>query len=176
MQEIVAFNILCAIIAAKWALELGLTQVRQALFGAAALVVGLTGWTAADPLVSLGIAVLIVVGAVRILRESVNVLLEAAPAHIPVPELERRMRAVPGVAAVHDLHLWTVTSGVVAMSGHAVVPDLADHPGALERLRVAAAGMGVQHVTIQLETEAGCEGEGCGGGQGERGAGGGERA
>ena len=130
----------------------------------AALVVGLTGWTAADPLVSLGIAVLIVVGAVRILRESVNVLLEAAPAHIPVPELERRMRAVPGVAAVHDLHLWTVTSGVVAMSGHAVVPDLADHPGALDRLRVVAAGLGIHHVTIQLETGEECEGEGCGGG------------
>ncbi|HSE26580.1 MAG TPA: cation diffusion facilitator family transporter [Gemmatimonadales bacterium] len=130
----------------------------------AAVVVGVTGWTAADPLVSLGIAVLIVIGAGRILRESVNVLLEAAPAHIAVPELERRMRAVPGVANVHDLHLWTVTSGVVAMSGHAVVPALADHPGALEGLRVAAAGLGIHHVTIQLETEEGCEDAGCGGG------------
>jgi cobalt-zinc-cadmium efflux system protein len=142
----------------------------------AAVIVGVTGWTAADPLVSLGIAVLIVLGAARILRESVNVLLEAAPAHIAVPELERRMRAVPGVADVHDLHLWTVTSGVVAMSGHAVVPALVDHPGALEGLRVAAAGLGINHVTIQLETEAGCEGEDCGGGAGgERGTGSRER-
>lgn len=134
---------------------------------AAAAVVWLTGWTLADPLVSLGIAVLIVIGALRLLRESVNILLEAAPAHIQVPELERRLRAVPGVTAVHDLHLWTVTSGVVAMSGHAVVPELASHPGALESLRAAARGLGIDHVTIQLETEAGCEGEDCGGG-GER--------
>jgi cobalt-zinc-cadmium efflux system protein len=132
----------------------------------AALVVGFTGWTAADPLVSLGIAVLIVAGAVRVIRESVNVLLEAAPAHISVPDLARRMRGVPGVADVHDLHLWTVTSGVVAMSGHAVVPALADHPGALEGLRVAAAALGIHHVTIQLETEEGCEDAGCGGGGG----------
>ncbi len=141
----------------------------------AAVIVGFTGWTAADPLVSLGIAVLIVFGAVRILRESVNVLLEAAPAHIAVLELERRMLEVPGVAAVHDLHLWTVTSGVVAMSGHAVVPALADHPGALEGLRVAAAGLGINHVTIQLEMDAGCEGEDCGGGGGDQGAGSRER-
>ena len=131
---------------------------------AAATVVWLTGWTLADPLVSLGIAVLIVIGALRLLRESVNILLEAAPAHIQVPELERRLRAVPGVTAVHDLHLWTVTSGVVAMSGHAVVPELRAHPGALESLRAAARGLGIDHVTIQLETEAGCEGEDCGGG------------
>jgi cobalt-zinc-cadmium efflux system protein len=132
---------------------------------AAATVVWLTGWTLADPLVSLGIAVLIVIGALRLLRESVNILLEAAPAHIQVPELERRLRAVPGVTAVHDLHLWTVTSGVVAMSGHAVVPELGAHPGALESLRTAARGLGIDHVTIQLETEAGCEGEDCGGGE-----------
>ena len=132
---------------------------------AAAAVVWLTGWTLADPLVSLGIAVLIVIGALRLLRESVNILLEAAPAHIEVRELDRRLRAVPGVTAVHDLHLWTVTSGVVAMSGHAVVPELASHPGALESLRAAARGLGIDHVTIQLETEAGCEGEDCGGGE-----------
>ena len=132
---------------------------------AAAGVVWLTGWTLADPLVSLGIAVLIVIGALRLLRESVNILLEAAPAHIQVPELERRLRAVPGVTAVHDLHLWTVTSGVVAMSGHAVVPELASHPGALESLRAAARGLGIDHVTIQLETLEGCEGENCGGGE-----------
>ena len=132
---------------------------------AAAAVVWLTGWTLADPLVSLGIAVLIVIGALRLLRESVNILLEAAPAHIQVPELERRLRAVPGVTAVHDLHLWTVTSGVVAMSGHAVVPELASHPGALDSLRAAARGLGIDHVTIQLETLEGCEGEDCGGGK-----------
>ena len=62
---------------------------------------------------------------------------------------------MPGVAAVHDLHVWTVTSGMVAMSGHAVVPDLATHPGVLAGIREAMGGLGIGHVTIQLETGAG---------------------
>ncbi len=66
------------------------------------------------------------------------------------------MRAIPGVLAVHDLHVWTVTSGMVAMSGHALVPDLTDHPGVLEAIRKALGGLGIGHVTIQLETRAGC--------------------
>lgn len=124
----------------------------------AAVIVATTGWTTADTLVSLAIAALIMRGAWRLLRESTRVLLEEAPAHIPVPELERRLRAVAGVTEVHDLHLWTVSSGVVAMSGHAVVPDLRQHPLALERIRAAAAELGVDHVTVQLETERGCAG------------------
>jgi cobalt-zinc-cadmium efflux system protein len=73
-------------------------------------------------------------------------------------EVQRRMLAVPGVEAVHDLHVWAVTSGVVAMSGHAVVPDLDAHPGVLEGIKAELARMGIGHVTIQLEVEHGCEG------------------
>jgi cobalt-zinc-cadmium efflux system protein len=61
------------------------------------------------------------------------------------------------VSAVHDLHVWTVTNGMVAMSGHAVVPDLVAHPGVLEGIRAEMAGMGIQHVTIQIEVEDGCD-------------------
>ena len=68
------------------------------------------------------------------------------------------MLAVPGVAAVHDLHVWTVTSGMVAMSGHAVVPDLDAHPGVLDGIRDEMSQMGIGHVTIQLEVDHGCEG------------------
>ena len=94
----------------------------------AALIVIFTGWTLADPIVSVLISLLIIAGSWRLLRESVEILLEAAPSHIPLQDVERRMRGVEGVIAVHDLHVWTLTSGVVAMSGHVVVPDLASHP------------------------------------------------
>ena len=123
---------------------------------AAASIVALTGWALADPIVSVAIALLIVFGAWRLVRESTDILLEAVPKHVSMPEVERRIREVPGVTAVHDLHVWTVTSGMVAMSGHAVVPELRSHPGVLEGIRSRMAGLGIGHVTIQLEVQDGC--------------------
>jgi cobalt-zinc-cadmium efflux system protein len=123
---------------------------------AAAMIVALTGWSLADPIVSVAIALLIVFGAWRLVRESTDILLEAVPSHVSMPEVERRIREVPGVTAVHDLHVWTVTSGMVAMSGHAVVPELGSHPGVLEGIRSRMAGLGISHVTIQLEVQDGC--------------------
>jgi cobalt-zinc-cadmium efflux system protein len=67
------------------------------------------------------------------------------------------MLAVSGVTGVHDLHVWTVTSGMVAMSGHAIVPELASHPVVLEGIRVQMARLGIAHVTIQLEIQHECE-------------------
>jgi cobalt-zinc-cadmium efflux system protein len=125
----------------------------------AAVIILLTGWTLADPIISIGIALLILIGAWRLVRESTDILLEAVPAHVSMPEVRQRMLAVDGVAEVHDLHVWTVTSGVVAMSGHAVVPDLQHHPGVLQEIRAAMGRLGIGHVTIQLETEGKCEEE-----------------
>ncbi len=124
---------------------------------AAAVIVLLTGWTLADPIMSVALSLLILVGAWRLVRESTDVLLEAVPGHISMGEVERRMAGLPGVTAVHDLHVWTVASGIVAMSGHAVVPDLDVHPGVLNGIRLALAEMGIKHVTVQLETGEGCE-------------------
>jgi cobalt-zinc-cadmium efflux system protein len=124
----------------------------------AAVVVLLTGWTPVDPLLSVLLSLGILVGAWRLVRESTEVLLEAVPAHIDLGEVERRLRRVPGVLAVHDLHVWTVTSGMVAMSGHAVVPALVDHPGALDAMRGELRGLGIAHATIQLETGPACHG------------------
>jgi cobalt-zinc-cadmium efflux system protein len=117
----------------------------------AAGIVLLTGWTLADPIVSIVLAGLILVSAWRLLRESVDVLLEAAPAHIDMAEVARRLGAVTGVRSAHDLHVWTLTSGVVAMSGHVVVPELADHPRVLDAVRREMAGLGIGHVTVQVE-------------------------
>lgn len=124
---------------------------------AAAGIVWRTGWTAADPLVSIALSLLILVGAWRLLRESTDVLLESVPGHVSLPEVQARISGVRGVAAVHDLHVWTVASGMVAMSGHAVVPDLEAHPGVLEGIRAEMAALGIAHVTMQLEVADECE-------------------
>jgi cobalt-zinc-cadmium efflux system protein len=124
---------------------------------AAAGIIAVTGWTLADPIVSVALSLLILVGAWRLVRESVDVLLEAVPRGVSMSEVQRRMLGVPGVTAVHDLHVWTVTTGMVAMSGHAVVPELAAHPGVLGEIRDAMAGLGIGHVTVQLEVRDGCE-------------------
>jgi len=115
-----------------------------------------TGWTLADPIVSIALSLLILVSAWRLLRESVDVLLEAVPAHIRMEEVEGRLRAVPGICDVHDLHVWTVTSGVIAMSGHVVVPELADHPRVLAASHAAMGALGIGHATIQVEIAGEC--------------------
>jgi cobalt-zinc-cadmium efflux system protein len=124
---------------------------------AAAAVIWLTGWTLADPIISIVLALLILVGAWRLLRESTDILLEGVPSHVSMVEVEQRMLGVTGVTAVHDLHVWTVTSGMVAMSGHAIVPELASHPEVLEGIRVEMGRLGIAHVTIQLEVQHECE-------------------
>jgi cobalt-zinc-cadmium efflux system protein len=108
------------------------------------------------------------------LRESTDILLDAVPSHVAMAEVQRRILGVPGVAAVHDLHVWTVVNGVVAMSGHAVVPDLDSHPEVLEGIRSQMATLGIGHVTMQLEVADECEelravaGAGGGGHEGHR--------
>jgi cobalt-zinc-cadmium efflux system protein len=131
---------------------LGDTLGSVGTIAAAAIILG-TGWRAADPLVSIAIAVLILVSAVRLVGEAVNVLLEATPGHVSLPDLETAIGAVAGVADVHDLHVWTVSNGIVAMSAHATVPDPARHQGALEEICRRVHTFGIQHVTIQMERE-----------------------
>jgi cobalt-zinc-cadmium efflux system protein len=117
----------------------------------AALLVRLTGWVAADPIASLVSTVLIVGSAWRLVREAVDVLLEAAPPHIALEAVRSRLESIPGVESVHDLHVWTVTSGVVAMSVHAIVRQPEHHQGVLERAHDLLQEMGIHHVTVQLE-------------------------
>lgn len=120
---------------------------------AAAVVVRVFGWLEADAVASILVTLLIMRGAWRLVREAVDVLLESSPAHIDVESVRAAMAQVGGVGAVHDLHVWTLTSGVVAMSAHAIVPSAADHPRALAELHAAVAGFGIRHTTIQLEDE-----------------------
>ncbi len=117
----------------------------------AALVVRYSGWYAADPIASLISTVLIVGGAWQLVREAVDILLEAAPPHIVLEHVRERLQSIPGVEQVHDLHVWTVTSGVVAMSAHAIVREAEHHQIVLERAHDLLAEMGIHHVTMQLE-------------------------
>ena len=116
-----------------------------------------TGWVLADPLISLGLSLLLIAGAWRLVRQSVDVLLEAAPRSVSLPDLEAAITAVPNVHGVHDLHVWTVSSGIVAMSAHATVPDPASHQEALEEITRRVRRFGIQHVTVQLEKSGICE-------------------
>ena len=115
-----------------------------------------TGWTLADPLISVLIGGLVLVSAWRLVKESTDVLLEATPRHIALSDVHERIASVPGVESVHDLHLWTVTSGVVAMSGHLVVKNPTDNQPVLEAVQGRMRALGIQHVTVQVEREPTC--------------------
>ena len=120
----------------------------------AAAVIWATGWAIADPLASLAIALLILPRTWTLLRQAVNVLLEGAPPHLDVSEIESALCAAPGVQRVHDLHVWTLTSGREAMSAHVVVAPDAAKDRILEDLHVILhARFGIDHTTLQLETE-----------------------
>ena len=119
----------------------------------AAILIRSTGWLEADPIASLVTTLLIIFGSWRLLRESVDVLLESAPPHIALDSVRARLEAIPHVESIHDLHVWTVTSGMVAMSVHAIVRDCGAHQEVLERAHDLLQEMGIHHVTVQLECE-----------------------
>jgi cobalt-zinc-cadmium efflux system protein len=125
----------------------------------AGIIVTFTHNTLADPIVSLIIAALILWSSWGILKESVNVLLEASPAGIAMPEVEKVIGEVDGVLDVHDLHVWTVGPGVVACSCHILVAEQAISSGQ-QVLRAVIAALDnkfhINHTTVQVEVE-GCE-------------------
>lgn len=130
---------------------------------AAALLIRFFGWQAADPLISIAIAVIILIGAYRLISQSVTILLEAVPEHIRLKEVEETMSSVDGVVKVHDLHVWTLSSGVYALSGHVVVEDrrVSDCSPVLRDLeKVLEKRFRITHTTIQLECGE-CPGQGC---------------
>ncbi len=127
-----------------------------------AVIIHYTAWTQVDPIISVLVSVLILRSAWRLVRTSGLILLDRVPGHLRPAEVERRLLAVAGVTKVHDLHVWTVASGLIAMSAHVVVPALGAHPVALPQLDQAMVRMGIRHVTIQLETGDECLGELCG--------------
>jgi cobalt-zinc-cadmium efflux system protein len=118
----------------------------------AAVIIRLKGWALADPVASLVIALMIALSSWRLVAQSVNILLEGAPAHISVADIDTLIRTVPGVHQVHDVHVWSISTGLEAMSGHVVVDDQADAPSILSTLRrQLRQRFNIRHTTIQLE-------------------------
>jgi cobalt-zinc-cadmium efflux system protein len=121
---------------------------------AAAVVILATGWDRADPILSFAIGALILVGSWRLLREPFNVLMEAAPEGIDVQEVGRAMVSVPGVREIHDLHVWTVTSGFPALAAHVRIEHDEDVTEVRERLEaVLHERFGLDHTTLQVVPE-----------------------
>lgn len=112
------------------------------------------GWMLADPVISVVISALILAGAWRLVREATDVLLEAAPRGMDVEEIIETLRDVEGLDEVHDVHVWTLTSGFVAMSGHGVIDDLTIHREVLDEINRRLNERGISHVTFQLEPRA----------------------
>lgn len=120
----------------------------------AAVIIQVTGFTLADPIISAVIGLSILPRTWGLMRQAVHVLMEGVPPHLDLGVIEAAMRAAHGVRAVHDLHVWTLTSGKEAMSAHALVDDLADGQHVLGDLQqVLRERFGIEHTTIQIESD-----------------------
>lgn len=130
----------------------------DALGSVAAITAGIcvkAGFPLSDPLASLAISVVLGVGSVRLLREAADVLMEATPAEVDVASLERTILETPGVAAVHDLHVWALTPGAPMLTAHVVLTPAAHGTDVAKRVGDRLSRMhGLNHVTIQPEPPA----------------------
>lgn len=121
---------------------------------AAGVIILTTGWKYADPLFAAGVGLFILPRTWNLLRLALDVLLEGTPPHIELQKVQAEMLAQQGVESVHDLHLWTVTSGLLALSGHVQVRESVDRDALLVSLRSALESrFDIDHVTIQVEDE-----------------------
>ncbi len=138
--------------------------IGDALGSVGAIVAGgviwLWGWTAADPIISVSICLLIIYSSWQLIRDSVNILLEGTPSHINIRSVIDCLHDVAGVSDVHDLHVWSISSGKESLSAHVTIEPGASHRATLEAIQQALqASFNITHVTIQLESpdEAGIE-------------------
>ena len=156
-------NLVCAwILHARHEVDLNMRGawmhvMGDALGSVAAILAGvciaLFGWYAADAVFSVVIGLLIILGSVRLIKESTNVLLEGTPSHINLAAVESEILNTHGVADVHDLHVWTITSGRDALSAHVIHAHSISQPDLLRELRTKLHDrFGVDHLTIQMET------------------------
>lgn len=142
------------------ALEVAFDALSSAGVVVAAVILLLTGWPYADPLIAAGIGVAIVPRALGLARQALRVLLQAAPAHIPVAELRADLAAIEGVVDAHDVHVWTLTSGMEVATAHLMTRTDADAHAVLDQAReLLMERYRVEHATLQVEPEThrGCQ-------------------
>jgi cobalt-zinc-cadmium efflux system protein len=133
--------------------------IGDALGSVTAIIAGVLivafGWVWADAVTSVLISLIIIFGAWRLIHESVNVLLEGTPSHINLTAVEQSILQHENVKNVHDLHVWTITSGMEALSVHIVHSESVEQPKLLQKIREKLHDeFGIDHLTIQLETPA----------------------
>ena len=117
------------------------------------------GWYWVDPVASVLIGLLVIYSSWSLIRQSVAVLMEGAPGHIDVDEVRTALLELPHVLNVHDLHVWTITSGFVALSAHVTCPGEHNHDPLLRAARaMLAERFGIRHTTIQIDRDPSCEG------------------
>ena len=111
-----------------------------------------TGWYWADPATSMVIGILILFSSFSLVRESMDILMQATPPHLDLAEVQQTLETVAGVGQVHDLHIWTLTSGLFTLTAHVVVNGAHDHHALLNALeQTIQERFGIDHITIQLE-------------------------
>lgn len=126
----------------------------------AAIIMWATGWYYVDPLISAGIGIFILPRTWLLMKDAVSVLLEGTPSDVDIADLRRVLLTIPGVASVHDLHVWSITSGVNAMSAHVVKLDAQPLNELLKLIhRTVKAQFVISHLTVQVEDSGFEEGE-----------------
>lgn len=121
----------------------------------AGIVISLTGWLPIDPILSVVVALLILLSTLNLLRETIHVLMEGVPRHIKLNLVGEKLAGLAGVSSVHDLHIWTLSSGQIAISAHLEISDLTLWPRILNDARtLLTKDFGIGHVTLQPEVLA----------------------
>jgi cobalt-zinc-cadmium efflux system protein len=121
------------------------------------VIIYFTGWYIVDPILAVVIGVVILWGAVRIVREATDILLESVPGHVRIEEVAAAVKSVPGVEDMHDIHIWTITSGIYALSAHLSITDrtVSQSCDILTKVnRVLEENFNITHTTLQLECES----------------------
>jgi cobalt-zinc-cadmium efflux system protein len=125
----------------------------------AGIIISVTGWRVVDPIIAIVIGCIILWGAVRLVRESSDILLETVPKHIQMDKVIETLKSAPGVDDVHDIHIWTITSGIYALSAHLLIKDqMVSHSAEIVRsvTQDLTKNFGITHTTLQIECES-CE-------------------
>jgi cobalt-zinc-cadmium efflux system protein len=121
------------------------------------VIIYFTGWSVVDPIIAVLIGIIILWGAVRIVKESVDILLESAPAHLKVAEVAEAVKKIGGVEDLHEIHIWTLTSGIYALSAHLKITDqtVSESGSILAKVNeVLARDFSISHTTLQMECES----------------------
>lgn len=155
--NIISFRLLSAGAKESLNLKAASLEVLGDLLGsvgviAAAIILMTTGWPYADPIIGVGIGLFILPRTFLLMRQAVRVLIEAAPPEISVDDVSAQIKAIDGVEDVHDLHVWTITSGMDSASGHVVLSPGADNDTVLPKiLTLLREKYHIDHTTIQCE-------------------------